>query len=74
MYLLYNLGRYKVELNAQTKRLDFAIDKDALPYREAAARAAESARADSEGYRRRLAFKPRGTRIGEAPAGRTPSD
>ena len=74
MYLLYNLGRYKVELNAHTKRLDFAIDKDALPYREAAARAAESARADSEGYRRRLAFKPRGTRIGEAPAGRTPSD
>lgn len=70
MYLLYNLGRYKVEIDGPARRLEIAIDKEALPYREAAARAAESAAADSESYRRRLVFQPRGTRIGESPTAR----
>ena len=70
MYLLYDLGRYKVVVDGADRRLEIAIDKEALPYREAAARAAESARADSERYRRRLVFKPRGTRIGESPPAR----
>lgn len=67
MYLLYNLGRYKVAVDGQARRLEISIDKEALPYPEAAARAAASAAADSESYRRRLVFKPRGTRIGENP-------
>ena len=70
MYLLYNLGRYKIAVDGSGRRLEIAIDKEALPYREAAARAAGSAAADSESYRRRLVFKPRGTRIGESPAAR----
>lgn len=70
MYLLYNLGRYKVAVDGPDRRLEIAIDKEALPYREASGRAAASAAADSESYRRRLVFKPRGTRIGEGPAAR----
>jgi hypothetical protein len=65
MYLLYNLGKYGVRVNDETRLLEIAKSKSPLPYPEAARFAAESAGADSEKYSRRAAFRPEGTRIGE---------
>ncbi len=61
MYLLYNLGRYSVQVNAGTQRLEIATIKDPMPYAEAAARASSSARSDSEKYRSDAPFLPSGT-------------
>ncbi len=70
MYLLYNLSKYRVRVNNETKLLE--IDKSKIPmsYPEAAELAAQSAKADSEDFRRRLPFRRRGTEIGD-PAGET---
>lgn len=65
MYLLYNLGRYSVKGDERANRLEIEIDKPALPYARAAELALQSARADSESYRRRLPFSARGHAIGE---------
>jgi hypothetical protein len=65
MYLLYNLGRYKVVVNDASGRLEIESSKSPMAYREAAQRAGRSARADSDSYRRRIVFRPRGTPIGE---------
>jgi len=69
MYLLHNLGKYRVLVNEQTRLLEIEQVKVPIPYPEAARLATESAKADSNNYRRRLAFGPRGTRIGESPVG-----
>ena len=69
MYLLHNLGKYRVLVNEQTRLLEIEQVKVPGPYPEAAKLAAQSAKADSNNYRRRLAFGPRGTRIGESPVG-----
>lgn len=66
MYLLYNLGRYGVRVDDRTKKLELVTAKVTLPYPEAAARAAESARSDSESYDRKAGFQPQGKRIGAA--------
>ena len=66
MYLLYNLGRYSVRVNEQTKLLELEKRKTPMAYPEAAALAAKSARSDSARYAQRAAFRPEGTRIGEA--------
>jgi len=66
MYLLYNLGKYSVRVNAATKLLEIEKSKEPMPYAEAAALAAQSARSDSENYGRQSAFRPEGKRIGEA--------
>ena len=65
MYLLYNMGRYSVRVNDQTKLLEIETSKSAMPYPEAAELAAESARSDSESFSRRVPFRPRGKEIGE---------
>jgi len=65
MYLLYNLGKYSVRVNENTKLLEIDRNKHPMPYPEAARLAAQSARSDSENYGRRAAFTPEGTRIGE---------
>lgn len=65
MYLLYNLGRYSVRIDEQTRSLQIAADKEPLPYPEAERLAAEAALSDSEAYNRRADFLPKGTRIGE---------
>jgi hypothetical protein len=72
MYLLHNLGRYVVRVDGATRRLEIARRHDPLPYAEAAARAARSARSDSANYGRQASFRPDGTRVGEdaAPAAR----
>jgi hypothetical protein len=68
MYLLYNLGRYRVQIDEQTLRLELTSPKAPLPYAEAEKLAAEAALSDSEQYGSQSKFIPRGTRIGEEPA------
>jgi hypothetical protein len=68
MYLLYNLGRYRVRIDEQTLRLELSEPKAPLRYAEAEALAAEAALFDSDQYRSRSKFIPRGTRIAEDPA------
>jgi len=65
MYLLHNLGKYRVRVNDETKLLEIDKSKEPLPYPEAAEVAAQSAKSDSENFRRRLQFQRRGTEIGE---------
>lgn len=65
MYLLYNLGRYSVRVNEQTRQLEIDRSKEPMAYPEAARLASESARSDSARYAQRAAFRPEGTRIGE---------
>jgi hypothetical protein len=64
MYLLYNLARYRVQVNDATKRLEIGRSKSAVPFPEAAALAAEAASSDSEKYRQGASFTPQGTRVG----------
>ena len=65
MYLLHNLGKYRVRVNEETKLLE--IDRGRIPmaYPEAAEVAARSAKSDSEDLRRRVPFRRRGTEIGD---------
>ena len=53
MYLLYNMGKYSVRVNDQTKLLEIEKSKKPMPYPEAVERATQSAKADSEKFRRR---------------------
>jgi hypothetical protein len=71
MYVLYNMGKYSVRVNDETKLLEIAKSKNPMAYSEAAALATQSAKADSENFRRRLLFRRRGTEIGE-PTDNTP--
>ena len=64
MYLLYNLSKYRVRVNDETKLLEIDKSKQPMPYAEAAEVAAQSAQSDSENFSRRLPFRPRGTEIG----------
>ena len=68
MYLLYNLGRYRVWIDEQTRRLELTEPKAPLPYAEAERLAAEAALFDSDRYGSQSKFIPHGTRIGEDPA------
>ena len=66
MYLLYNLGKYRVRVNDETKLLEIDKTKVPMAYPAAAELAARSAKADSEGFRRRQPFRRQGTEIGES--------
>ncbi len=66
MYLLDNMRKYSVRVNDQTQRLEIEKNKSPMAYPAAAELASRSAKADGENFRRRLPFRPRGTRIGEA--------
>ena len=50
----------------QTQRLEIEKNKHPMAYPAAAELASRSAKADTENFRQRLPFRPRGTRIGEA--------
>lgn len=65
MYLFYNLGRYSVRVDGESRRLVVERSKNPMPYPQAAELAERSARSDSESYSRRAAFRPAGTRVGE---------
>ncbi len=65
MYLLYNMGKYSVRVNEQTRLLETEVSKEPMAYSAAAALASQSAKSDSENFRLRRKFLPKGTRIGE---------
>ena len=65
MYLLYNMGKYSVQMNEQTKLLEIEMGKEPMAYTAAAALATRSAKSDSENFRKHRRFLPKGTRIGE---------
>lgn len=52
MYLFYNLGRFSVRVNEQTRLLEIEKDKEPMPYQQAAKMAKASAKSDSEKFRR----------------------
>jgi hypothetical protein len=66
MYLLYNMGRYSIRVNGETKLLEIEKSKNPMPYPEAARHAAQSARSDADNFRRRSVFRAKGTAIGES--------
>ena len=65
MYVLYNMSKYRVRLNGETKRLEIDKSKVLMAYPEAAEVAAQSAKSDSENLRRRVPFPRRGSEIGD---------
>jgi len=65
MYLLYNLSKYAVRVNDETKLLEIGTSKIPMAYTDAAMLATKSAQSDSENFRRRLLFRPSGTAVGE---------
>jgi hypothetical protein len=69
MYLLANLGKYNVRVNAQTQRIEVARRTPPMPYALALERASDDARADSTNFRLLRRILPRGKRIGDT-AGR----
>jgi hypothetical protein len=64
MYLLYNLGKYRVRVNDETKLLEIDKGKNPMAYPEAAALAAKNARSDSKKFLGRVPFRPSGTTPG----------
>jgi hypothetical protein len=66
MYVLYNMGKYSVRVNGETKRLEIEASKNPMAYPEAARLATESAKSDSDRFRQRKPFRSSGTAIGEA--------
>ena len=52
MYLLYNMGKYSVRINDETKLLEIEKSKQPMPYAAAVERAVESATSDSANFRR----------------------
>jgi hypothetical protein len=67
MYVLANLSRYSVRVNAATKGLEIDRRKEPMPYAQAVALAERSANSDSDSFRSRLPFRPRGTAIEDDP-------
>ncbi len=68
MYLLYNMGKYSVRVDDATKLLEIERTKTPMPYPQAVELATQSARSDSENFRRRTPFRPQGTEIGGSAA------
>jgi hypothetical protein len=66
MYLLYDLGRFTVRVNEETKLLEIGKGKAPMEYPAAAELAAQSAKSDSHDFQRGVPFVPRGTLIGQA--------
>lgn len=64
MYLLYNMGKFSVQVNDQTRLLEVGKSMTPMAYPEAAELAARNARSDSKRFLQRLSFRPKGKRIG----------
>ncbi|MCC7228656.1 MAG: hypothetical protein IT507_18420, partial [Burkholderiaceae bacterium] len=65
MYLLYNLGKYSVRIDPQTRLLVIEKDKRPMDFAEADTLARESARKDSESFSKHTMFRPLGIPVGE---------
>ena len=68
MYVFYNLAKFSVRVNDETKLLEIEKRKNPMAYSEAAELATRSASSDSDLFGRRQPFQPAGTAIVE-PAG-----
>ena len=66
MYLLYNMGKYSVHVDEQTKRLEIRRYQQPMTHPEAAELATRDARSDSKNFRLLRRFLPQGTKVGEA--------
>src|SRR4029078_4433199 len=66
MHLLYNIGKYSVVVNDQTRLLQIGTRKNPMIYSEAAELATRSAKSDSENFRLRAALQPKGAAIGNS--------
>ncbi len=69
MYLLYNMGRYSIRVNDETKLLEIQTSKNPMAYPDAAKLATQSATSDRNNFRRSSLFRPKGTAIGEPYSG-----
>ena len=58
-------NRFPSVVNEKTKVLEIDKSKEPTPYPEAAELATQSAKSDSESFRRRQPFQRRGTEVGE---------
>ena len=74
MYLLANLGKYNVRINATTQRLEVARRSGPMSYAAASERAARDARSDSSRFRLLRSFLPSGSRIGDPGGGVSAAD
>jgi hypothetical protein len=63
MYMLYNLAKYRVRVNDQTKLLEIDRSKVPMAYPAAAELATQSAKSDSENFGRQSSFRTEGTSI-----------
>ena len=54
-----------MRVNDDTKLIEIAKSKNAMAYPQAAELATWSATSDSENFRRRVLFRPRGTGVGD---------
>ena len=63
--VLYNLAKYSVRVNGETKLLEIERSKTPMAYPEAAELASQSAESDSENFAKKIHFRPSGRRIGE---------
>jgi hypothetical protein len=63
MYFLYNIAKYSVRVNDETKLLEIERSKRPMAYPVAVELAGRSARSDSENFGRRLSFRTEGTSI-----------
>ncbi len=60
MYVLYNMGKYRVVVNDETRLLAIAKSKSPMAYPDAAALATNNARSDSRNFLGRTPFLPSG--------------
>lgn len=64
MYVLYNMGKYRVKVNDETKLLEIEKSKSPMPYPTAAALASKNARSDSRRFLGGAPFRPSGKTLG----------
>ncbi|HKA41290.1 MAG TPA: hypothetical protein VKF40_04785 [Burkholderiales bacterium] len=73
MHLLYNIGKYSVRVNDESRLLQIGKRKTPMIYSEAVELAAESAKSESENFRLQAALQGKGVAIGSS-ADDTPLD
>ncbi|QZA77912.1 hypothetical protein K4H28_00265 [Deefgea tanakiae] len=70
MYLLYNLGRYSIQIKPETQLLEIETSKTPMPFTAASKLAKKDAKSDRDRFRRKIPFLPSGLQMGETPNNR----
>ena len=65
MYTLYNLGKYSIALNGETRKLFVEAQKEPMDYNKSVEEADKSATHDKKHLLRRLIFRAWGVKLGE---------